>query len=114
MDAIPERGVVGGEDSQAAEAERRRKKDERRASRVLKRLSASTMSDSPGSGTDEVVSQTILTNNLAHGRTMSIEQVIEHDRARRERVGLKGMDEVLDKLRAVAGIDTSVGIGVAH
>ena len=116
LDAIPERTVVGGEDAaaEAAEAERRRKKDERRASRALKRLSASTMSESHGSGLDEVVSQTILTNGLAHGRAMSIEQVIEGDRSRRERVGLKGMDEVLDKLRAVAGVDSSVGIGVAQ
>jgi hypothetical protein len=114
LDAIPERTAVGDEDTTAAEEERRRKKDERRASRALKRLSASTISDSPGSGLDEVVSQTILTNNLSHGRALSIEQVIESDRARRQRVGLKGMDEVLDKLRAVAGVDTSVGIGVAQ
>jgi hypothetical protein len=114
LDAIPERTVVGGEDAaaeEAAEAERRRKKDERRASRALKRLSASTMSESHGSGVDEAVPQTILT---AHNRALSIEQVIEGDRARRERVGLKGMDEVLDKLRAVAGVDSSVGIGVAQ
>lgn len=114
LDAIPERTVVGGEDAaaeEAAEAERRRKKDERRASRVLKRLSASTMSESHGSGVDEAVPQTILTT---HNRALSIEQVIEGDRARRERVGLKGMDEVLDKLRAVAGVDSSVGIGVAQ
>jgi hypothetical protein len=111
LDAIPERSVAGGEDTEAAEAERRRKRDERRASRALKRLSSSTMSDAPGSGVDEVVSQGMLTNTLAHGRTMSIEQVIEIDRARRERVGLKGMDEVLDKLRAVAGV-VDAGIGV--
>jgi hypothetical protein len=43
---------------------------------------------------------------------MSIEQVIESDRARRERVGLKGMDEVLDKLRAAAGVAVDPGIGV--
>lgn len=114
LDAIPERSAVGDEDTAAAEAERRRKKEERRASRVLKRLSASAMSDSTGSGLDEVVPQAILTTNLAHGRAMSIEQVIEGDRARRERVGLKGMDEVLDKLRAVAGVDPSVGVGVAQ
>jgi hypothetical protein len=114
LDAIPERTVVGGEDPAAAEAERRRKRDERCASRALKRLSASTMSDSHGSGSglDEAVSQGMATNNQTHGRTMSIEQVIESDRARRERVGLKGMDEVLDKLRAVAGVDPVVRVGV--
>jgi len=114
LDAIPERSAVGDEDTAAAEAERRRKKEERRASRALKRLSASAMSDSTGSGVDEVVTQAVLTTNLAHGRAMSIEQVIEGDRVRRERVGLKGMDEVLDKLRAVAGVDPSVGVGVAQ
>jgi hypothetical protein len=70
------------------------------------------MSDSHGGGLDEVVPQGTATTNLAHGRTMSIEQVIESDRARRERIGLKGMDEVLDKLRAVAGVDTGIGVGV--
>jgi predicted phosphohydrolase len=95
---------VGGEDTETTEAERRRKKDERRASRALKRLSASTGSDSHGNGLDEVVTQATYPNNPAHGRAMSIEQVIEDDRARRERVGLKGMDEVLDKLRAAAGV----------
>jgi hypothetical protein len=106
LDAIPERTAVGGEDTEAAEAERRRKKDERRASRALKRLSASTGSDSHGSGLDEVVAQTMYSsNNPVHSRALSIEQVIEDDRARRERVGLKGMDEMLDKLRAVAGVD---------
>jgi hypothetical protein len=109
LDAIPERG---GEDTEAAEAERRRKKEERRASRALKRISTSTISDSHGSGLDEIVSQAMHTGNLAHGRAMSIEQVIEGDRVRRERVGLKGMDEVLDKLRAVAGVDPGGGIGV--
>jgi hypothetical protein len=113
LDAIPERTVMGGEDTAAAEAERRRKRDERRASRALKRLSSSTISDAAtGSGLDEVVSQGMLTNNVAHGRTMSIDQVMEGDRARRERIGLKGMDEVLDKLRAVAGVDSGVGAGV--
>lgn len=111
LDAIPERTVVGGEDAAAAEAERRRKRDERRASRALKRLSSSTISDAPGGGLDEVVSQGMLTNNVAHGRTASIDQVIGGDRARRERIGLKGMDEVLDKLRAVAGVDSGVGAG---
>lgn len=111
LDAIPERAVVGSEDT-ADEEERRRKRDERRASRALKRLSSSTMSDSHGGGLDEVVPQGTVTTNLAHGRTMSIEQVMESDRARRERVGLKGMDEVLDKLRAVAGVDTGIGVGV--
>lgn len=107
LDAIPERTVVGDESTETAEAEveRRRKKDERRASRALKRLSASTMSDSPGSGLDEVVSQAMHTNSLVRGRPLGIEQVIEDERTRRERVGLKGMDEVLDKLRAVAGVD---------
>lgn len=114
LDAIPERSAVGDEDPAAAEEERRRKKEERRASRALKRLSASAMSDSTGSGLDEVVSQAIVTNTLSHGRAMSIEQVMEGDRARRQRVGLKGMDEVLDKLRAVAGVDPSVGVGVAQ
>ena len=109
LDAIPERTVAGGEDTAAAEAERRQKRDERRASRALKRFSASTTSDTTGSGLDEVVSQGMLTNNPAHGRTQSIDQVIEGDRARRERVGLKGMDEVLDKLRAVAGVDSGAG-----
>jgi hypothetical protein len=112
LDAIPERTAVGGDDPAAAEAEHRRKRDERCASRALKRLSSSTMSDSHGSGLDEVVSQGMATNNLTHGRTMSIEQVMESDRARRERVGLKGMDEVLDKLRAVAGVDPGVRVGV--
>ncbi|KAI9513458.1 hypothetical protein F5148DRAFT_1155835 [Russula earlei] len=112
LDAIPERTVVGGEDTQVVEAERRRMKDERRASRALKRLSSSTLSDPPGSGMDEVVSQTMHQSNLAHGRALSIEQVIEGDLARRARVGLKGMDEVLDKLRAVAGVDSGGGVGV--
>jgi len=112
LDAIPERTVVGGEDTAVDEAERRRKRDERRASRALKRLSASTMSDSTGSGLDEAVSQGMHANNLAHSRTMSIEQVMEGDRARRERIGLKGMDEVLDKLRTVAGVDPEAGARV--
>jgi hypothetical protein len=107
LDAIPERTVVGSEDAEMTEAERRRKKDERRASRALKRLSASTGSDSHGSGLDEIVTQAAYSNNPAHSRAMSIEQVIEDDRARREHVGLKGMDEVLDKLRAAAGVDSS-------
>lgn len=111
LDAIPERAVVGGEDTAAAEAERRRKRDERRASRALKRLSSSTISDATGSGLDEVVSQGTLADNLAHGRTLSIDQVMEGDRARCERIGLKGMDEVLDKLRAVAGVDRGAGAG---
>jgi len=103
LDAIPERTVVGGEDAVDAEAERRWK-DERRASRALKRLSASTASELSGGGLDKVVAQALQTNNTpSHGPAMSIEQVIEGDRARRERVGLKGMDEVLDKLRAAAG-----------
>ncbi|KAI0246105.1 hypothetical protein BJV78DRAFT_1286720 [Lactifluus subvellereus] len=104
LDAIPERTVVGDEDTETTEAERRRKKDERRASRALKRLSASTGSDSHGSGLDEVVAQAMYSNHPVHGRAMSIEQVIEDERGRREHVGLKGMDEVLDKLRAVAGV----------
>ena len=112
LDAIPERTVAGGEDTAAAEADRRRKRDERRASRALKRLSSPTISDATGSGRDEVASQGTVTNNLAHGRAPSIDQVIEGDRARRERVGLKGMDEVLDKLRAVAGVDSGAGTGV--
>jgi hypothetical protein len=112
LDAIPERAVAGGEDAAAAEAERRRKKDERRASRALKRLSSSTISDATGSGLDEVVSQGTLADNPAHGRTLSIDQVIEGDRARRERIGLKGMDEVLDRLRAVAGVDSGARAGV--
>jgi hypothetical protein len=58
------------------------------------------------------VSQGVPTDNLGHGRTQSINQVIEGDRARRERIGLKGMDEVLDKLRAVAGVDSGAGAGV--
>jgi hypothetical protein len=111
LDAIPERTVMGGEDAAAAEAERRRKRDERRASRALKRLSSSTISDATGGGLDEVVSQGMLANNVTHGRTMSIDQVIEDDRALRERIGLKGMDEVLDKLRAAAGVDSGVGTG---
>ena len=106
LDVIPERAVAGSEDTEATEAERRRKKDERRASRALKRLSASTGSDSHGSGLDEVVTQAMYSNNPAHSRALSIEQVIEDDRARRERTGLKGMDQMLDKLRAVAGVDT--------
>lgn len=103
LDAIPERTVIGGEDSAEGEAERRWK-EERRASRALKRLSASTTPDLSGGGLDKVVAQALQTNNtVPHGPAMSIEQVIEGDRARRERVGLKGMDEVLDKLRAAAG-----------
>jgi len=108
LDAIPERSVAGGEDTAAAEAERRRKREERRASRALKRLSAS---DVAGSSLDDVVSQGMATNNLTHGRAPSIDQVIDGDRARRERIGLKGMDEVLDKLRAVAGVDSGAGVG---
>jgi hypothetical protein len=111
LDAIPERAVMGGEDTVAAEAERRRKRDERRASRALKRLSSSTISDATGSGLDEAVSQGTLADNLAHGRTLGIDQVMESDRARCERIGLKGMDEVLDKLRAVAGVDRGAGAG---
>lgn len=103
LDAIPERTVVGGEDAAQTEEELRWKKDERRASRALKRLSASTASDIPGGGSDKVVAQASHANNLAHGPAMSIQQVINGDRTRRERVGLKGMDEVLDKLRAAAG-----------
>ncbi len=103
LDAIPERTVVGGEDAVETEEERRRKQDERRASRALKRLSAPTVSDPPSSGLDEPMAQAPQTNNLAQGHAMSIEQVIEDDRVRRERVGLRGMDEVLDKLRAAAG-----------
>ncbi|KAI0299415.1 hypothetical protein B0F90DRAFT_1728542 [Multifurca ochricompacta] len=115
LDAIPERTVVGDEDTSTTEAERRRKKDERRASRALKRLSASTVSDTPSSGLDEVVAQAMYANNIVHGRALSIEQVIEGDRARRDRVGLKGMDEVLDKLRAVAGVDSGgIAAGVKH
>jgi hypothetical protein len=110
LDAIPERTVAGSEDTAAAEAERRRKRDERRASRALKRLSSSTISDATGA--DEVVPQVTPTDNLGHGRTLSIDQVIEGDRARRERIGLKGMDEVLDKLRAVAGVDSGARAGV--
>ncbi|KAH9034924.1 hypothetical protein EDB84DRAFT_1561294 [Lactarius hengduanensis] len=103
LDAIPERTAIGGEDSAEGEAERRWK-EERRASRALKRLSASTAADLSGGGLDKVVAQALQTNNtVPHGPAMSIEQVIEGDRARRERVGLKGMDEVLDKLRAAAG-----------
>ena len=105
LDAIPERTVVGSENPAETEAERRWKKDERRASRALKRLSAST--DTSG-GHDKVVAQTPPpTAVLSQGPTMSIEQVIQGDRARRERVGLKGMDEVLDKLRAAAGAKRS-------
>jgi len=107
LDSIPKRTVAGGEDTAAAEAERRQKRDKWRASRALKRLSASMTSDATGSGLDEVVSQGGLANNLAHGRkqSQSIDQVIEGDRTRCERVGLKGMDKVLDKLRA-AGVDS--------
>ena len=103
LDAIPERAVVGGEDAEQAEAELRWKKDERRASRALKRLSASTTSDVSGGGVDKVAAPASHANNPSRGPAMSIEQVIDVDRARRERVGLKGMDEVLDKLRAAAG-----------
>ena len=101
LDAIPERTVIGGEDAAQTE-ELRWKKDERRASRALKRLSASTASDVSG-GSDKVVAQASQAKNLSHGPAMSIQQVIEGDRTCRERVGLKGMDEVLDKLRAAAG-----------
>jgi len=100
LDAIPERTVIGSEDATETDAERRWKKDERRASRALKRLSAST---DTSSGHEKVVAQTPPATPLLHGPARSIEQVIEGDRARRERVGLKGMDEVLDKLRAAAG-----------
>lgn len=103
LDAIPERTVVGGEDAADAEAERRWK-DERRASRALKRLSASTASDPSSGGLDKVMAQQAShANTSPNGHAMSIEQVMDGDRARRERVGLKGMDEVLDKLRAAAG-----------
>ncbi|KAI9431850.1 hypothetical protein H4582DRAFT_2084304 [Lactarius indigo] len=105
LDAVPERTVVEAEDSTEAEAEaERRWKEEGRASRALKRLSASTAPDLSGGGLDKVVAEALQTNNNPpHGPAMSIEQVIQGDRARRERVGLKGMDEVLDKLRAAAG-----------
>jgi hypothetical protein len=112
LDAIPERAVVGGEETAVAEAERRQKRDERRASRALKRLSSSAISDATGSGLDEAVSQGAPTDNLGHGRTLSIDQVMEGDRARRERIGLKGMDEVLDKLRAAAGVDSGARAGI--
>ena len=112
LDAIPERTVVGSEDTAAAEAERRRMRDERRASRVLKRLSSSTISDATVSGLDEVMPQGTPANNLGHGRTHSIDQVMQGDRARCERIGLKGMDEVLDKLRAAAGVDSGARVGV--
>ncbi len=85
LDAIPERTVVGGEDTAAAEPERLRKRDERHAKSVLNRLSSSTISDATGCGLDV---------------------------ARRERIGLKGMDEVLDKLRAPPGVDSGTGAGV--
>ncbi|KAI0267412.1 hypothetical protein BC834DRAFT_76937 [Gloeopeniophorella convolvens] len=105
LDAIPER--AGGEDTETEE-ERRRRKDERRASRALKRISVTTTSDSlsaAGNGLDDVVAQALYSNTVPHGgRAMSIEQIIEGDRTRRERVGLKGMDEVLEKLRVVAGV----------
>jgi hypothetical protein len=107
LDAIPERTVAGSEDSVETEAERRWKKDERRASRALKRLSSSTSSSDPSGGHEKVVVQAPPASTLSHGPTMSIEQVIQGDRARRERVGLKGMDEVLDKLRAAAGAKRS-------
>jgi hypothetical protein len=104
LDAIPERAVVGGEDAAQTEADLRWKKDERRASRALKRLSSSTASDiAGGGGLDKVVAQPSQASNLSQGPAMSIEQVMEGDRSRRERIGLKGMDEVLDKLRAAAG-----------
>lgn len=102
LDAIPERTVIGVDDAAESEAERRWKKDERRASRALKRLSSST---DQSAGHEKVVAQPppATATALAHGPVMSIEQVMEGDRSRRERVGLKGMDEVLDKLRAAAG-----------
>lgn len=100
LDAIPERTVIGGEDPAETEAERRWKKDERRASRALKRLSTST---DQSAGHDKVVAQTPPATALAQSPVMSIEQVMDGDRSRRERIGLKGMDEVLDKLRAAAG-----------
>lgn len=102
LDAIPERTVIGADDAAESEAERRWKKDERRASRALKRLSSST---DQSAGHEKVVAQSppATATALSHGPVMSIEQVMEGDRSRRERVGLKGMDEVLDKLRAAAG-----------
>jgi hypothetical protein len=100
LDAIPERTVIGVEDAAETDAERRWKKDERRASRALKRLSTST---DQSAGHEKVVTQTPPATTLPHSPVVSIEQVMEGDRSRRERVGLKGMDEVLDKLRAAAG-----------
>lgn len=79
LDAIPKCTVVGGENAAEVETERRWKKDERRASRTLKRLSASTASD-PASGPDKVVAQA---SQSVTCHAMSIEQAIEGDRVRR-------------------------------
>ncbi|KAI0052362.1 hypothetical protein FA95DRAFT_1602014 [Auriscalpium vulgare] len=98
LDTIPEStSVEGGADADAE----RRSKDERRASRALKRLSAAA--SSPSSGGEDAPATAAYASNLSRGRAQSIEQVMDRDRARQE----KGMDEVLEKLRAVAG----VGVG---
>ena len=92
----------------ASQREQLRKRNELQASRALKRLSSS---DATSSGQNEVLSG-MLTDNLGHGSTRRIDQVIEGDCASRERIGLKGMDKVLDKLRASAGVDSGAGAGV--
>ncbi|KAI0317804.1 hypothetical protein OF83DRAFT_1171660 [Amylostereum chailletii] len=111
-DKPPERPSV--ENSGTEEAERRRLKEEKRASRALKRLSvASTASQRATLGTGEREGAGVsgdvhaaYTQNLARNRALSIEQVIEREREReerREREGLRGMDEVLEKLKTFAG-----------
>jgi len=102
LDAIPERTVVGASDAVETEEERRRKQDERRASRALKRLQLRRCQIPPVAASMSPW-HSPTNEQPGTGHAMSIEQVIEDDRVRRERVGLRGMDEVLDKLRAAAG-----------
>ena len=66
---------MGGEDTAAAEVERCRKRDKERASHAPKKLCLQ----------------------------MNTGQVIKGDPAHRERIRLKGIDKVLDKLCATAG-----------
>ncbi|THH14838.1 hypothetical protein EW146_g5547 [Bondarzewia mesenterica] len=102
--------LIAGEEFDA-----RREKDERRASRALRRISTTATVGEDGSrpvssavteveDVEDIEAQMAHAHNLSWGLTPSIDQVIEGEKRRK-----KGMEEMLGRLRAFASSDKITG-----
>lgn len=86
LSAIPESPAHGAMDAAAeTEAQKQREREDRRSSRALRRVSASSL----------ISASKTYASNLKTGRGPSIEQVLDH--------APPNMDEVLEKLRTFGG-----------